>query len=330
MTTAPHLLLMPPNWIGDVIIAQPALRCIAEHYQQHCGSERISICGKAWLHDLLPYLNLPDAHYQSELPAADMAFLFPNSFRSAWQCRRAGVRSIIGYRGQWRSLLLSRALPRRIDTLREHHRNFHLDIARQLNIPVSNSAVSLSAPAHAKQAGQQLMQQHGLNPERVICIAPGAQFGAAKCYPAQDYQTVVGQLAAAGWQPVILGLAEDRPLGQRILTGITTASWNAAGATSMAEVLTIISSCRLMLCNDSGLMHVAAGLAIPTVTPFGATDPARTSPSGPHVNILYQPAACSPCLQRECSVEGHPCMSNISPTMLFDACNNMLEKQALA
>ncbi|MBL4774775.1 MAG: lipopolysaccharide heptosyltransferase II [Mariprofundus sp.] len=324
MKAMPHLLLMPPNWIGDVIMAQPALRSIATFYQQQ-GTEHISIGGKAWLRDLLPYLNLPNAQYQNDIPAADMAFLFPNSFRSAWQCRQAGVKHIIGYGGQWRQLLLSQALPRRVDTLHEHHRHFHLDIARQMHIPVDSAEVSLCAPAKAKAAGQAIMRQYGLDPQRVICLAPGAQFGAAKCYPADGYHTVAKALAEAGWQPLILGMTEDHELGQGILSGISSTHYNAAGSTSMAEVLSIIAACRLMLCNDSGLMHVAAGLAIPTVTPFGATDPERTSPSGSHVNIIYQPAACSPCLQRECSVAGHPCMANISPTMLIDACIAMLD-----
>ncbi len=329
MTATPHLLLMPPNWIGDVIMAQPAMRAISEHYRQHCGTGSISVCGRPWLNELLPYLGLAGAHYQAEIPAADTAFLFPNSFRSAWQCRRAGVHHIIGYRGQWRSLLLTQALPQRIDTQAEHHRDFHLDIARQLDIPVHNSAVSLCAPDHAKAAGQGIMREHDLSPERVVCIAPGAQFGAAKCYPPEAYQTIVHQLAAQNWQPVILGMKEDYDVGQKILQGIRTAHWNAAGATNMTEVLSLIAAGRLMLCNDSGLMHVAAGLNIPTVTPFGATDPARTAPSGKHVRILYQPADCSPCLQRECNVAGHPCMTNINPAMVFEACQNMLKLDLL-
>jgi len=318
-----HLLLMPPNWIGDVIMAQPALRAIAEFHTQH-GTEQITVCGRAWLNELLPYLSLDNAQYQSNIPAADTAFLFPNSFRSAWQCRQAGVKNIIGYRGQWRSLLLTKALDHRIDTMHEHHRNFHLDVARQMNIPVTNSDVSLSSPDGGKKSGQDLMHRHGIDPHRAICIAPGAQFGAAKCYPPESFHRVVEQLAEAGWQPVTLGMQEDYAVGQQILNGISTPHWNAAGVTSMTEVLQLISVSQLMLCNDSGLMHVAAGLGIPTVTPFGATDPARTSPSGPHLTVLYQPADCSPCLQRECSVQGHPCMTNITTEMLFDACSSML------
>ncbi len=324
MKTDNHLLLMPPNWIGDVIMAQPALRSISEFYSQH-GTEQISVCGRAWLKDLLPYLGLNNAQYLSSIPAADTAFLFPNSFRSAWQCRQAGVKNIIGYRGQWRSLLLSHALPQRIDTLHAHHRLFHLDIAKQMEIPVSNSEVTLSTPPESKTMGQKRMQQHGLDPRRVICIAPGAQFGAAKCYPPDDFHEVVKRLAEAGWQPLTLGMPEDHAISQHIITDIPTPHWNAAGSTSMTEALQLISASKLMLCNDSGLMHVAAGLGIPTISPFGATDPARTAPSGPRVNVLYQPADCSPCLQRKCSVKGHPCMANITPAMILEACRAMLK-----
>jgi heptosyltransferase-2 len=321
MSQQPHLLLMPPNWIGDAIMAQPAMLAIAQYYQ----TSKISICGKAWLQDLLPYLGIDHAQYPSGIPKADIGFVFPNSFRSALQCWQAGVGKRIGYSGQWRRALLTRALPHRVNLKYEHHRLFYLDIARQLGINVTNSEVRLSAPDGEKETGHRIMRDHGLEPDRVICIAPGAQFGAAKCYPARSYTLVAQNLAEAGWQPLILGMQEDRKIGEEILTNIHTPHLNMAGTTSLSEALQLISACRLMLCNDSGLMHIAAGLGKPTVTPFGATDPARTSPSGPHVRVLYQPADCSPCLQRECSVAGHPCMANITVQMLTDTCLDMLE-----
>jgi len=325
MKALPHLLLMPPNWIGDAIMAQPAMRAICDHHIRHCGTERISLCGRPWLKELLPYLNLPAAVFQEHIPKADAAFLFPNSFRSALQCRMAGVRRLTGYRGQWRNLLLNKPLPHRISLKHEHHRNFYLDIARQLNMQVTETQVCLCTPPGAETAGHQSMQDHGLDPQRVVCIAPGAQFGAAKCYPPSAFNAVVRQLAESGWQPVILGMPEDYNVGQIILGHIATPHWNAAGTTSLSQALQLIAACRLMLCNDSGLMHIAAGLGIPTVTPFGATDPQRTSPSGSHVQVLYEPAECSPCLQRECTVEGHPCMANIPPAALLEACISMLE-----
>ncbi|GAV20294.1 heptosyltransferase II [Mariprofundus micogutta] len=325
MNKAPHLLLMPPNWIGDVVMAQPAMAAIANHYRNQLGSEHITVCGRSWLSDLLPYLNIPGAQYEATIPAADTAYVFPNSFRSAWQCKKAGVKEIIGYQGQWRKLLLDRALPHRISLKHEHHRLSYLDIAGQMKFTTADTEVCLSTPDGDKEAGRTLMQQHGLNPERVICLAPGAQFGGAKCYPAEQYAEIAYGLVESGWQLLILGMKEDKQVGDLILQDLRGPHWNAAGTTSLAQALQLISACKMMLCNDSGLMHIAAGLAIPTVTPFGATDPSRTAPSGPAVKIIYQPAECSPCLKRECTVAGHPCMTNITSQMLLDACLSMLK-----
>lgn len=322
MKKSQHVVFMPPNWIGDAIMAQPAMRALANHHTD----AYISLCGRAWLKDLLPYLRLGEADYKSVIPAADIAYLFPNSFRSAWQCYRANIRKRIGYRGQWRRFLLSRALPHRLSLKHQHHRFFYLDIAEQLGIPVSDTEVDLLAPPNALSEGSDMMISHGLNPDRTICLAPGAQFGGAKCYPADQYAEVAKALSAAGWHIVILGLASDIDTGEQILANAASPHWNAAGQTNLAQALQLITACRLMLCNDSGFMHVAAGLGKPTVTPFGATDPERTSPSGPNVRIIYQPAPCSPCLQRECSVEGHPCMSLIQPVTLTDACIEMLSE----
>lgn len=316
-----HLLLMPPNWIGDAVMAQPAMRAIIKQLKP----AKISVSGRPWLKELLPYLDLDQADYQPEIPEADIAFIFPNSFRSALQCWQAGVKTRIGYAGQWRRLLLTKALSHRVSLRHEHHHEFYLDMLKQQSIEIDESAVHLFAPAGDEEAGRELMRQHGLEPGRVVCIAPGAQFGAAKCYPPEHYALVVRELAAAGWQPLVLGMQEDRQTGENILAGINSPHWNAAGETALRAALQLISACRLMLCNDSGLMHVAAGLGKPTVVPFGATDPDRTSPSGPKVHILYRPAECSPCLKRECSVPGHPCMANITPAMLSQACLAMLD-----
>lgn len=320
-----HLLLMPPNWIGDAIMAQPAMYAIASYYRALNPALRISVGGRPWLGDLLPWLNLAGASYARQLPKADTAVLFPNSLRSAWQCRAAGVRTIIGYSGQWRSLLLSQALPQRISQKHQHHRDFYLDIAMQLGIATEQRHIHLSPPDHAIESGVQMIRSHGLNPEKAFMLAPGAQFGAAKCYPENGFAKACQHLANQGFQPVVLGMKEDYATGERILADLDVASWNAAGSTTLSQAIALIAASRFMLCNDSGLMHIAAGLDIPTVAPFGATDPERTAPSGKHVAIIYRPAPCSPCLQRECTVEGHPCMNNITPRMLSEACLSLLK-----
>lgn len=318
--STPHTLLLPPNWVGDAVMAQPAMRAIVRH---HRGG-RLSIHGRPWLRDLLPYLDLGDCSFAETMPAADRAYLFPNSFGSAWRAWRAGCRQRIGYRGQWRRPLLNRALPRRLDLKHQHHRLYYLDIPAQLGMEIAEQEVVLNCPPGDREKGMALMAAKGLDPERAICVAPGAQFGGAKRYPAEAYAHILAWLASEGWQPIVLGVAAERDIGEQVLAKTEGPAWNAAGQTQLGQALQLAAAGRLMLCNDSGFMHVAAGLGVPTVAMFGATDPARTSPSGPHVHLLYEPAACSPCLQRECTVTGQPCMANILPEAVRDACLAML------
>jgi len=208
----------------------------------------------------------------------------------------------------------------------QHHRGYYLDLLQQYGVATPYDAVVLSKPVAEQNQAVHILGQHGINAKRFICVAPGAQFGAAKRYPATAYAQVLQQLASAGWDVVVLGTAAERDIAQLCVADLPAASyWNAAGQTSLREALQLVSVSALTLCNDSGLMHVAAGMGVPTVTMFGATDPKRTSPSGENVKLLYEPASCSPCLQRECDVAGHPCMANISADKVSQACFQLLK-----
>ena len=315
-----HLCILPPNWIGDAIMAQPAMQALC---RSHEGS--VSIVGQSWLATLLPYLNLGNAAYTDTIPPdADQAVLFPNSFRSAWNAWRTGVPERIGFSGQWRSLLLTHALKPCINMANEHHRHYFLDLVEQISTPVQDPEVQLAVPEAEARTGQKKITELGLDPARTVCVAPGAQFGGAKRYSSDSYAKVLAGLSEEGWQLLLLGTQEERSIANACLTGVHGKYWNAAGKTSLSQALQMLAACRLLLCNDSGLMHVAAGMGKPVIAIFGATDPARTAPSGPKVRLLYHPADCSPCLKRNCAVPDHPCMANTEPEEVLAACLEVL------
>lgn len=312
-----HLVLQAPNWLGDVVMAQPAmLTCIAS-----LQAERVSVVGRAWLQDILPYLDLPHARFSSGMPAdADASIMFPNSFRAAWTAWRGGCPQRIGFRGQWRRALLTFAPKPRIDLLSQHHRDYYLDLVEQCGMDVLRREVNLHCPDEAAGKGRQLLANVGLDPSLTIAVAAGAQFGGAKRYPADRWAKVAATLSAHGYHILALGTPPERDIAARSLAECIGPSVNSAGKTSLAECLQMLTASRALLCNDSGLMHVAAGLGKSVVAVFGATDPERTAPSGPRVRLLYHPAACSPCLQRECTVTGQPCMANVAPEEIATAC----------
>jgi heptosyltransferase-2 len=313
------VVIMPPNWLGDVILAQPALRALSEHFQE----ANISVFGRSWLPDLLPFLNLNHSAitYVSEIPkGTDAVFLFPNSLRSGLQAFRSRAKQRVGFRNEGRGILLTHAYTSTVDLLHEHHHGYYIDMLKQYGIATPYDEVELVTPSAEKEAAYEQLKAKGINPDKFLCVAPGAQFGAAKRYPAESYAHVLSRLSDDGWDIVVLGTPAEREIAEQCVAQVSGTHWNAAGETSLRQALQLVSATHLMLCNDSGLMHVAAGMSIPTVTMFGATDPQRTSPSGKRVKVLYKPAKCSPCLQRECDTMGHPCMGNIMPKMVYDAC----------
>jgi len=319
-------LILPPNWLGDVIMAQPAMRAIA----RHDPSASLYVSGRAWLRDLLPFLDLDSAQYSEDCRHAkpDEVYIFRNSFSAAWQAFRARIPQRHGFAHDGRSLLLRPAYQPRFDMAYDHHRRYFLDLVRQAGIPAADDAsVALRVDEVQRQAARDLLVTQGLNPDRLICVAPGAQFGGAKRYPDKAYRSVLSQLSQDGWHIVVLGMNEESAIGASCLAGCSHPSWNACGQTSLTQALQLLTVCRLLLCNDSGLMHVAAGMGRPVVAMFGATDPERTAPSGIDVHLLYHPASCSPCLQRECTVAGHPCMNNITAAEVAAECLAVLEQR---
>lgn len=317
----PHLLIQPPNWLGDVIMAQSAMRAFIDDLKP----ERISLCGRPWLTDILPFLNLPDARYESS-PAknADMAVLFPNSFRAAWMASRSKAKRRVGFRGQWRRFLLTDAPAPRISLQMQHHRDYYLDLAEQMSIHIEEREVKLSCPEEEIRAGTEILIQKKMNPEMLIIIAPGAQFGGAKRYPAESWAYVAQWLSERKYQILVIGTSTERSIGEQVISRCTGPVWNATGETTLRQALQLLAVSRILLSNDSGLMHVAAGMQKPVVAIFGATDPARTAPSGSRIRLLYHPADCSPCLKRECPIPGQPCMLNVLPENVRDTCFEML------
>ena len=324
MSNTERIVLMPPNWLGDVIMAQPALRSIAKHYPH----AEIQVFGRSWLADLLPFLNLEHqgVTFASELAKkSDKIFLFPNSLRSALQAFSSRGKHRIGFRREGRGVLLTHPYTSNVDLMHEHHRGYYLDLLKQYGVPTPFEQVQLATPDAEQESAWAQLKAEGINPDKYICVAPGAQFGGAKRYPAAYYASVLASLSEQGWDMVLLGTPAEQGIAKECMQSVRGKVWDATGKTSLRQALQLVSSCRLMLCNDSGLMHVAAGMGRATVCMFGATDPARTSPSGEKLRVLYQPARCSPCLQRECDVLGHPCMANIMPEMVYQACLDLLE-----
>ena len=97
-----------------------------------------------------------------------------------------------------------------------------------------------------------------------------------------------------------------------------------AGKTSLGDFIGLIAGCDLYISNDTGAMHVAAALGVPTLAIFGPTDEQATRPLGTRVQLVVGRAECRPCLLRHCPLFHHRCMKSVAVEEVFDAVRLLL------
>jgi heptosyltransferase-2 len=159
----------------------------------------------------------------------------------------------------------------------------------------------------------------------IIGIAPGATYGPAKRWLASRFAEAGDELGRQHNAHVLLfGGKDDRETAEDVRRQAHTDMINLAGGTTLQETIHLISQCRLVISNDSGLMHVAAALNVPTVAIFGSTNPETTSPSGERTIVIRKETECSPCLKKVCPTDFR-CMTRITADDVVSASNTLLK-----
>ncbi len=304
--TVERILVRLPNWLGDALMARPLLLALRAAQP----AARITACGPAGLLGLLAAdgawdVALPWPAPDGALEAmrrepADAAILCPPSFSSAWFAWRARCRRRIGFRGDARDLLLTDAVDRgaRGD---EHLGREYLSLGARLG---AGEGVwrALPVPEDAREAAR---RHAGAVPFAVL--APGAIYGPAKRWPAERFAETARRLAGTGLAVLVCGTAADREACDAVVAAAGAGARSFAGATTLAEQAALCALAEVVVCNDSGLAHLAGAVGARTVTVFGSTSSAWTAPIGDRVRVVQHPPVCSPCFRRTCAI-GYRCL----------------------
>ena len=323
-TGVTRLVVLAPNWLGDAVMALPALADLQRAHPAaaiHVAA-RTSI---APLYSLVPgieqvvVLDGKDDAASLRAPGYDAALLLTNSFKTALLARRAGVPERWGYRADFRSRLLTRAVMRPVAV---HQAEYYQHLARALGFASGPSEPRLELPAALRETAADLLRRAGWDDSGpLLAIAPGAAYGGAKRWPARSFAEVARDLLASGVTPVLVGSAADAPAGAEVVAalGAGAAVINLIGGTDLRALGGVLAQCRALLTNDSGAMHFAAALGTSVVALFGPTNERETSPLGRGRRVvLTHDVWCRPCMQRECPLT-HRCMRGISAAAVYDA-----------
>ncbi len=337
------ILVRATNWVGDAVMSLPALRALRQRFPR----ARISILAKPWVADLyrrepfcdeiIPYTPRTVAEKWAAARALrprkfDTAILLQNAFEAAAIAYLAAIPERIGYARDGRGFLLTHAIPvPRRGEIPRHESFYYLELLRRAGIldemPV-NELVHLEGAPAARAAGLERFHQLGLG-ETVIGVSPGAAYGTAKRWlPERFADSAIRVANELGAAVAIFGSKGERELCQSVATSVSASIVkpvkNFAGETSLAEFIDLAAACRVYLTNDSGAMHIASALGVPTVAIFGATDDQATGPTGPLAKVVREQVECSPCLKRECPID-HRCMTRVDAARVAQTALELLK-----
>ncbi|MEO8247978.1 MAG: lipopolysaccharide heptosyltransferase II [Burkholderiales bacterium] len=320
--------VVAPQWIGDAVMTEPLLARLAAR------GERLTVGALPWVapvYRVMPQvaevIEFPFRHGGVQLAARhslgrelagrfDIAYVLPNSLKSALLPFLAGVPKRVGYLGEARVGLLTHRL--RNPKNRPPMVAFYSALAGE-------PGVEQDRP-HLTMAGADLtaaLARLGLERGGHVAFAPGAEFGPAKRWPTARF----GQLARELPQPVVLlGSAKEAPLCDEIAAAAPGRSINLAGKTSLAEAFAVIAGAHAVVSNDSGLMHVAAAFGVRQVAVFGSSSPRHTPPLSDAAQVIWlkddptyhPPLDCAPCFERVCPLGHTRCLNDVSAERVLE------------
>jgi heptosyltransferase-2 len=334
-----NLMIRATNWVGDAIMALPALRAVRSKF----SDARISVVARPYIADLyreqgicdelIPY-DSKGAHsgwrgrelLAAELRAKkfDAALLFQNAFDAAWLAWRAGIPKRIGYARDGRRLLLTDPVPvPRAGEIPPHEKFYYLELLRRMGWidGLENvEQIALRVPDADKQRAMRRLAEAGARPHGMrIAVGAGASYGSAKCWPPERFAEALSDfLGNVDGEVVLFGTPQEVQVAAAISRDLRRPPIDLTGTTSVAELPALLSQCHIFLGNDSGAMHVAAAVGLAVVAVFGPTDPDGTAPVSPGVSIVQQKPYCSPCFLRRCPTD-HRCMKEVTPAMVAKA-----------
>ena len=313
-----RILIRSSNWLGDAVMTVPAVRRI----KRGRPDVYLAVLTRANLADFwrsLPEVDevIPIAQDEAVFRVTrkirgrfDVAILLPNSPRTGLEVWLARIPRRVGYHRPLRDFFLNQFIPEsHVPGPICHQSNHYLRLAERIGADVDEPLPDLAQ----------------VEPEPLVGgLCPGAEYGPAKRWPHFDEAAArLSKTFGLGW--LIFGTAKEISLGRELAGRLGPAATDLTGKTNLSELMQHLRRCRLLITNDTGTMHLAAYLGIPTVSIFGSTEPGRTGPIGEGHIVLRHHVECSPCFLRECPLDFR-CMKAVTVDEVVAAASRVLAR----
>lgn len=329
-----RLLVRAPNWLGDAVMALPAVDALGRlgDLLVHATAPTAGILRAAGCAvEEIPHGFSLQAIGSTRRARADAAVLLPNSFSSAAVAALGRAPRRIGYPLHARRLLLTDPVP--LPDPRPHQIDEYLRLAEAtervlLRLAVGaglerSDAVSTAPRLRPDPEEVERWRTRIGAPGGAVGLAPGAAYGPAKRWPTARYVETARRIAHGGRRVVLLGAPADRGTAGEVAAAVPGAL-DLSGRTRPDDLPPLLAALAAIVTNDSGAAHVAAAVGTPVVTVFGPTDAERTAPRGPRTRVVSAFVECAPCQLRRCPID-HRCMTRIGTPEVLSALAEVLE-----
>jgi heptosyltransferase-2 len=300
-----RIVVRSSNWLGDAVMTVPTVSAI----KAGRPDARVTVLTKRKLAEFWQTVTAVDEVLSIEKGEGvwavarklrerrfEAAILLPNSPRSGLEAWLAGIPRRVGYARPWRTWCLNQIIPEQAKAGPVRHQSKHyLCIADRIG---ANLKDAVFTPQKHSPKG------------RLMGLCPGAEYGSAKRWP-RFAEAAKALSDRHGWRWLILGTGKDREVAREIVELVGAYAIDLTGQTTLAELMEMLGRCELLLTNDTGTMHLAAYLGVPTVAVFGSTEPALTGPLGSRHTVIRRHVECSPCFLRECPIDFR-CMREVT------------------
>lgn len=313
------------NWVGDNVLALPTFKALQHRYRSEGGIALAAPYNVATLlasSGLFRHLIGWNGSTRNRVRALrDCGFrravILPNSFRSAMIPFAAGIGERWGYSTDYRGFLLTHQVTRGSEL--GHQLDDYSPLLSALSAPrVVDELPTLALPVAVREKSRGLLRTVGINLDRPLFgLHAGGLYGRAKHWGDDRYSEVALRLKADGYDVVLLTSPGEHAQAEAISAacdGVPIVGHDG----DVLQLAAAVSHCSVIITNDSGPLHLAAALAVPSISIFGPTDPGRTVIPGAS-RVIQKPVACGPCYQRECPLKHHQCMTQITVDEVYTA-----------
>ncbi|MEA1982864.1 MAG: lipopolysaccharide heptosyltransferase II [Campylobacterota bacterium] len=321
------ILIILPNWLGDAVMATPAIELLALHYPNakftfvgsYVSIEALKhhpLCERAVVDETKKASSRLVATYKlaKELGEFSLAITFRNQLHSSLLLRFTNTVVCLA-KNSWHSRLLLSHTP----TIKA---NKHLVEQYSELAMINTDSFDKESPALKLYIEAKELEKPTLG------INAGATYGSAKRWYPERFAGVAAAFNDQ-YDIMIFGGPNEVEMAQEIENNLISLGvknfTNLAGKTNIEELCSNIAGCSLFVTNDSGPMHVAAAYKIPTVAIFGPTKYKETSQWKNEKSVIVRKEMeCSPCMKRECPLGHHDCMKQIGSAEVIEAIKTLL------